>query len=186
MADATSLGSGVADRYAQALFELALEENALDEVAAGIEGLDALIAESADLRRLIASPVFSAAEQEGALGAVMERAGIGGLVANFVRLTAKNRRLFALPGMIAAFRARLARHRGETSAEVIAAQPLSEEQLTTLKEALRASTGKDVRLDLKVDPTLIGGLVVKLGSRMIDSSIRTKLNSLRIVLKEVG
>ena len=130
--------------------------------------------------------MFSAEEQSRALGAVLDELKIEGLTKNFFLLVAKNRRLFATPDMIRAFRAMLARERSETSAIVTAAAKLTESQLTALKQALTAALGKTVMLDEQVDPSLLGGLVVKVGSRMVDSSLRTKLNSLKLAMKEVG
>jgi F-type H+-transporting ATPase subunit delta len=178
--------SGVAGRYATALFELALEGNALDQVAADIDRFAAALDASPDLARLVKSPVFSAEEQTRALAAVLEKLGIGGLGRNFLLLAGKNRRLFAVPDMIGAYRATLARHRGETSATVTAAAKLTEAQVTALKQALKAALGTDVMLEQRVDAGLLGGLVVKVGSRMIDTSLRTRLNSLRVAMKEVG
>jgi F-type H+-transporting ATPase subunit delta len=178
--------SGVAGRYATALFELALEANALDEVAADLNLFAEALDSSGALLRLVKSPVFSAEEQTKAIAAVLEKIGIEGLAHNFLLLAAKNRRLFAVPDMIRAFRSLLARHRGETSATVAAAAKLTESQITALKQALTAALGKNVMLEERVDPSLLGGLVVKVGSRMIDSSLRTRLNSLRVAMKEVG
>jgi F-type H+-transporting ATPase subunit delta len=117
---------------------------------------------------------------------VLDKAGIGGLVGNFVKVAASNRRLFAVPEMIGAFRRLAAKRRGEVSAEVTSAEPLSDKHLADLKAALKASLGKDVTLEQKVDPSLIGGLIIKVGSRMIDGSLKTKLNSLKLAMKEVG
>lgn len=178
--------SGVAGRYATALFELALESKSIDRVSGELDRVDAMIGESEDLARLVRSPVFSAEQQQRAMGAVLEKAGIGGITENFVRLTARNRRLFVLPGMISAFRKLVARHRGEVSAEVTSAHELNAGQVADLTAALKASLGKDVQLARKVDPALLGGLVVKVGSRMVDTSLRTKLNGLKIAMKEVG
>lgn len=178
--------SGVAGRYATALFELGLEEDALEQVAGALDRFNQALDASGDLVRLVKSPVFSAEEQTKALAAVLETIGIEGLTRNFLLLAAKNRRLFAVPDMIRAFRSLLARHRGETSATVTAAAKLTETQITALKQALKAALGKDVMLEERVDPALLGGLVVKVGSRMIDSSLRTRLNSLRVAMKEVG
>src|SRR5262245_18715653 len=139
-----------------------------------------------DLARLVKSPVFTADEQARAIEAILQQMKIEGLTANFVKLAAKNRRLFAVPDMIKAFRALVAQHRGQTSAVVISATKLEQGQVRALKEALKASLGKDVELEQRVDPSLLGGLVVKIGSRMIDSSLRTKLNSLKHAMKEVG
>jgi F-type H+-transporting ATPase subunit delta len=139
-----------------------------------------------DLRRLVRSPVFTAEEQQRAIAAILDKMEIEGLTANFLKLIARNRRLYAAPDMIKAFRALLARHRGQASAEVTSALSLTEGQLRALQTALKAALHKDVQLDQKVDATLLGGLVVKVGSRMVDSSLRTKLNSLKQTMKEVG
>jgi F-type H+-transporting ATPase subunit delta len=176
----------MAGRYATALFELALDSNAIDAVTTDVETFNRLIAESADLARLVRSPVFGADEQRNALTAVLERAGIGGLTAQFLKLVAANRRLFAVGQMIRAYRAMVARHKGEVSAQVTVAETLSDAHRTAIKDALDTITGKDVGLDVQVDPAIIGGLVVKLGSRMVDSSLRTKLNSIKHAMKEVG
>lgn len=184
MAGEQPIVSGMAGRYATALFELALEEKALDEVRRDLDAFDALLAQSPDLARLVRSPVFGAEEQAKALSAVLKKADIGGLAANFLGVVASNRRLFAVPQMIRAFRALVARHKGEITAEVTVAETLGEDHLKALKGALNTITGKDVGLDVKVDPAIIGGLVVKLGSRMVDSSLRTKLNSIKYAMKE--
>src|SRR5262249_4092248 len=178
--------SGMAGRYATALFELALEERALDAVKADLDRFDALVAESGDLRRLVRSPVFTAEEQTRALAAVLERAGIGGLAARFLQVVASNRRLFAVRDMIKAFRALVAAHKGEVTAEVTLAEEPSQQHIATIKDALKAVTRKDVQVAVRVDPTIIGGLIVKLGSRMVDSSLRTKLNALKHAMKEVS
>lgn len=186
MAEKTNHGSAVADRYATALFELAGNDSALKAIEADLLRFSSLLDESADLRRLVKSPVFSAEEQQRAVAAVMERAGLTGLVANLVKVAAGNRRLFMVPDIIVAFRRIVAKHRGEVSAEVASAEALSDKQLADLKAALKASLGKDVTLATSVDPALIGGLIVKVGSRMIDGSLRTKLSSLKLAMKEVG
>lgn len=186
MTDNVSLVSGAATRYASALYELAADDKAVDKVEADIGRLETLLNESADLMRLVKSPVYGTDDQARALGAVLDKAKIGGLVANFVRLVATNRRLFALPEMLRAFHALAAAGRGEITADVVSATPLSDDNLVALKDALKASTGKDVQINPTVDPALIGGLIVKVGSRMIDTSLRTKLNSLKLSMKEVG
>jgi F-type H+-transporting ATPase subunit delta len=178
--------SGVAGRYATALFELALEEEALEQVAADLNRFGEALDAFDDLARMVKSPAFSAAEQGRALAAILEELKIEGLTRNFLLLVAKNRRLFATPDMLRAFRAMLARHRGEVSATVTAASKLTESQVTALKQALKAALGKDIMLEEKVDAGLLGGLVVKVGSRMVDTSLRTKLNSLKVAMKEVG
>jgi F-type H+-transporting ATPase subunit delta len=178
--------SGMAGRYATALFELALDEKALDEVTRNLERFDALMAESPDLERLVKSPAFTSEEQERALSAVLDKAGIGGLAANFLRVVASNRRLFAVRQIVRTYRLLVARHRGEVRAQVTMAEQPSEKNLAALKDALKSVTGQDIDLDLKIDPSIIGGLVVKVGSRMVDSSLRTKLNSIKHAMKEVG
>lgn len=186
MAETTSIVSGVAQRYASALFEVALEGNAVDAVGAELDVFDKLLSESADLARLVRSPVFSAEEQARAVGAVMAKAGIGGIAANFVSLAARNRRLFVLPDMIKAYRNLAAAHRGEQAAEVVSASPLTEDQVSELEASLAGvAQGKKIRIVPKVDPSIIGGLIVKVGSRMIDTSLKTKLTSLKVALKEV-
>jgi F-type H+-transporting ATPase subunit delta len=178
--------SGVAGRYATALFELAEAQGALDAVAADLGKISAMLAASEDLTRLVRSPLFSAEEQGRAFSAVLDKAGISGLVKNFAGLVIKNRRLFALADMISAYGALLAQKRGEVTAQVTSAHPLGDAQVESLKAALKAATGRDVRIDTKVDAGLLGGLIVKVGSRMIDSSLRTKLNSLKIAMKEAS
>lgn len=170
-------------RYAGALFELASEEGKVAEVESDLASFQSLLDESTDLRRLVASPVFSADEQGRALTALSEKAGLTGLTTNFLCVVARNRRLFALPQMIKAFKALAASSRGEVTAEVTTAQPLTDEQSAQLKETLKASVGKDVMLDTRVDPAILGGLIVKMGSRMVDSSLRTKLTAIRLGLK---
>ncbi len=186
MAERTSLVSGVAARYATALFELALDADALAATEGDLDRFAGLLAESDDLKRLVRSPAFSADEQLRAISAVLDKAGIGGLVANLIKVTAGNRRLFALPDVIAAFKRLAADQRGEIAAAVTSAEPLAEKQVDSLKAALKEALGKDVTLEARVDPSLIGGLIVKVGSRMIDGSLRTKLNGLRLAMKEVG
>jgi len=177
--------SGMAGRYATALFELALDNKAVDAVKKDLDQFDALIAGSADLHRLVRSPVFGADEQLKALSAILAKAGITGLAANFLRVIITNRRLFAVHDMIRAFRALVAKHKGEVTAQVTVAEKLSDKNLDALKSALKSVTGgKDIELDVKIDPAIIGGLVVKVGSRMVDSSLRTKLNSIKFAMKE--
>ena len=176
--------SGVAGRYATALFDLASEGETIDALQADLERFDALITESADLARLVRSPVFSAEEQSQALDAVLERAGIGGLAVKFLKLVTANRRLFAVRDMIKAYRDLVAQHKGEATAQVTVAEKLKDEHIDALRAALKSVSGKDVDLDIKVDPAIIGGLVVKLGSRMVDTSLRTKLNTIKLAMKE--
>ena len=177
---------GLAARYAAALFELADTHKAIDRVAGDLADLKAMIGGSEPLRALIRSPILSRDEQGRAMAAVLQQAGTSDLVRKFVGLVARNRRLFALPQMIEEFLAELARRRGEMRAEVTAAKPLNEQQQASLAEAIRRSVGGKVAVDVKVDPALIGGLVVKVGSRMVDSSLRTKLQRLQLAMKGVG
>jgi F-type H+-transporting ATPase subunit delta len=178
--------ASMAGRYAVALFELAKDQRQLEVVERDLALFQAMFDGSADLRRLVLSPVITAEDQAKALVAVLKMAGISGLTANFVKLIARNRRLFAAADMMKAFRALVARERGEVSADVASAHALTPEQLQLLSDTLRTSIGKNVRIDTRVDPNLLGGLVVKIGSRMIDSSLRTKLNNLKVVMKGIG
>jgi F-type H+-transporting ATPase subunit delta len=176
--------SGMAGRYATALFELALDNKAVDSVKNDLDQFDALIAGNADLHRLVRSPAFGADEQLRALTAILAKAGIGDLTANFLRVITVNRRLFAVRDMIRAYRALVAQHKGEVTAQVTVAEKLSDKNLDALKSALKSVTGgKEIDLDVKVEPTIIGGLIVKVGSRMVDGSLRTKLNSIKLTMK---
>nr|WP_211112308.1 F0F1 ATP synthase subunit delta [Azospirillum soli] len=184
-----SEGTGVSElatRYSIALFELADENKALDQVASDLVALKQILAESADLRRLVQSPVISRDDQGRAIAAVLDRAGASDLTKRFIGLVAKNRRLFALDGMIAGFLAELARRRGEVTAQVTSAKPLSDAQLQAVTDALKASVGSKVLVNASVDPALIGGMIVKFGSRMVDTSVRTKLDKLQLAMKASG
>ena len=176
----------MAGRYAIALFDLALEEDKLEEVEAALNQIDGLFKDSADFTRLVRSPIFSSEEQARALAAIGSRTEISGLTANFLQLLVRNRRLFALRDVIAGFRRLLADHRNEITADVVSAIPLSDAQTDELKATLKAKTGRNITLNLTVDAAIIGGLIVKIGSRMVDTSIRTKLNALKYAMKEVG
>jgi F-type H+-transporting ATPase subunit delta len=179
--------SGVAGRYARALFELALDAKSVDAVKTDIEKFAAMMAESADLMRLVRSPVFGAEERSKALAAVLAKAEIGGLASNFLMFVTANRRLFTIGEMIRDFRKLVARWKGEVTAEVTVAEKLSDARLDEIKNTLKAITGeKAVDLNVKIDPSIIGGLMVKLGSRMVDSSLRTKLNAIKHAMKEAG
>ena len=186
MASETTGVSGLAERYAAALFDLADERRILDEVATNLRELHAMLQASGDFLRLIRSPVLSRDQQAKAIGMVAERAGLSPLVRDFLAVVARNRRLFAVPAMIEAFLAKLAARRGEVTAEVFTAQPLSEAQRAALNEQLRRSIGSRVSVDVRVDPGLIGGLVVKLGSRMVDGSIKSKLQRLQLAMKSIA
>lgn len=176
----------IADRYSAALFELAEQQSALDAVAADLKTLKAMVAESADLRRLLRSPVVSRKDQQKAVEALASKAGFNGLTLKFLGLVAQNRRLFALDGVIEAYLSRLAAKRGEVTAQVASAVVLNETQVGAISAALKKVVGSNVTLDLSVDPALLGGLVVKVGSRMVDGSLRTKLQHLQLSMKGVG
>lgn len=186
MASNETVVEGVAGRYASALFDLAKEASQVSDVEADLKKFQGLLAESDDLVRLVRSPVISTEDQSKAIEAIVGRAGIGGLAANFFKLIAGNRRLFAVEDMIKAFNALAAKARGEVAAEVTSAVALNDAQTADLKQALKASVGKDVTLNTRVDPSLLGGLIVKVGSRMIDSSLRTKLETLKVQLGGTG
>lgn len=178
--------ASLAGRYASALFDLADGEKQLDAVAADLGILRRMMDESADLRRLVASPVIGRADQGKAMAALLAAAGVGPLVSRFIGVVCQNGRLRDLPNMIAAYLAELARRRGETAADVVTATPLSESQMTALSDTLRRLVGNKVSVNARVDANLLGGLIVKVGSRMFDSSVRTKLQRLRLVMKGVG
>ncbi len=182
-----TLVTGMSGRYAQALFALSQESSSTDQVAIDLKTFLDLIAESDDLKRFIKSPVFSAEEQVRALSAILLKAGIAGTAANFLKLVATKRRLFAVPEMIRDFNILSDAKKGISRAEVTVAEPLKDDHVAGLKEALaQVSGGKTVEIAVKVDPTILGGLIVKLGSRMVDASLKTKLNSIRTRMKEVG
>jgi F-type H+-transporting ATPase subunit delta len=185
--DSVNPTSGVAERYAQALFSLAQERNITDAVAEALGSFGEMIEQSQDLRRFVASPVFSAEEQLKAITALLNQYGFGDVTANFIKLVASKRRLFVLPEIIRAYIALNDKAKGVTQAQVTVAAPLSSDHSSALEDALRqVSGGKTVKVNVKVDPSIIGGIVVKLGSRMVDASLKTKLNSLRTRMKEVG
>lgn len=186
VAKSESPASGIAARYALSLFELARDSKQINSVEKDLARFDALMRGSADLMRLVRSPVFSTADQLKAVNAVLGKAAIGGMSGNFIRVVAQNRRLFTMPEMLGQFRRLTAAHRGEVAADVTVAGKLSAAQANQLKTALKSTVGKDVTVNEIVDPSILGGMIVKVGSRQIDSSIRTKLSSLKLALKEVG
>lgn len=186
MAAQNSVLTQIARPYASALFDLAQSENQLASVETSLSDISRLIGESADFAGFLRSPVITADNKAGALDAVLARANTNGLVSNFLRLVARNGRLFALDAIIVAFRELAAKARGEVTAEVTSAAPLTGEQAHNLAETLRQRVGKTVTLSQFVDPSLIGGLQVKVGSQMIDSSLKTKLTAMKIAMKEVG
>lgn len=178
--------TGLAGRYATALFELADADKQLDQVAGDLATISQMLGESDDLNRLIRSPVISRDDQNAAMTAVLEAAGVGELTQKFVGLVARNRRLFALPAMIKGYQALLSAVRGESTAEVVSAKELTESQLDAIGKSLKDAMGTSVSVDASVDESLLGGLIVKVGSRMVDSSLKTKLNQLRFAMKGVG
>lgn len=173
----------IADRYAKALFDLADDGNKLDAVADDLRTLGALLDESEDLQRLVRSPVISRADQGKAMAAVLDKTGASDLTRKFVGYVASSRRLFALKAISKAYLAKLAVRRGEVTAEVSSAKALSKEQVAAVEEALKKAVGGKVAVSHKVDPSLIGGLIVKVGSRMIDTSVATKLQRLKLAMK---
>ncbi|MBM3503616.1 MAG: F0F1 ATP synthase subunit delta [Alphaproteobacteria bacterium] len=182
----TTLVSGIAGRYATALFELAADRKAMDQVAGDVEQLGRMIEGSPELQRVLRSPVLSRGDQLKAMTAILGRAGANDLTRRFVGLVAQNRRLFALSDIVRDFGRLLAHHRGEQSGEVVSAQPLADDQLAAIKKQLAGLLGSEVRLSAKVDPNLLGGLIVKIGSRMMDASLRTKLQRLKLAMKGAG
>lgn len=187
MANDETIVSGMTGRYASALHSLASDRRETDTVRAGLEAFRAMLDESVDLQRLVRNPTFSAHDQLNALNPLFAKAGIDGLAGDFIKLLATKRRLFAVGDMIAGFNKLDDAEKGVTRAQVTVAEPLSAAQTAALRQALGAvSGGKSVEIDTKVDPAIIGGLVVKLGSRMMDGSLRTKLASIRTRMKEVG
>ncbi len=186
MSETASISLSIAGRYAQAMFELAKEGKALKSLEADADALGAALAASPELSEVISSPVIARAEQSAAIAAVAAKMGVSALTANTLALMAAKRRLFVLPHLVKDLKARIADEKGEMTADVIAAAPLSSEQSAKLAASLKGKTGKDVKLNTTVDATLIGGLIVKLGSVMIDTSVKSKLAALQNAMKEVG
>lgn len=182
----TSLTAGAAGRYATALFALASEAKALDRTEADLNQIEAALADSDDLVRVIKNPLYTRTQQGAAMAAISEAMKLSDLVRNVVGLMATKRRLFALPEMIRGFQALMSEHRGEVTADVTAARPMSDAQTEALSAQIKDATGRDVKLNVTVDEAIIGGLVVRVGSKMIDSSIRSKLAALQNAMKEVG
>ena len=183
MAQAKTLVAGLAGRYASALFDLARTDKAVDSVSASLASVGAALTESADFAALIKSPRISRGAAKSAVAGLADAMKLDDLTARFLGVLADNRRLSALPDILAAFRTIEAAFKGETSAEVTAAQPLTAEQQDALKAKLKANLKKDVSINVKVDPSILGGLIVKVGSRMIDSSLKTKLDQLAVQMK---
>jgi F-type H+-transporting ATPase subunit delta len=175
--------AGLAGRYALAVFELAQEERAVEAVARDFATLKQLMAESPDLTRLIRAPVFSREEQAAGMNGVLHRMEAAPLTRRFILLLASKRRLFALADIIRAYTALVAKQKGEISAQVTSARALSDDETAELKAILKSKLSRDVQLETRIDPALLGGLIVKVGSRMIDSSLRTKLNGIRTAMR---
>lgn len=183
MATQTGVVGEIAERYAAALYELADESRVLDDVAADLTSLREMIRESDDLQTVLRSPLIDRDAKTAAISAILESAGSSDLTRRFIGVVARNSRLYVLPGMIEGFLAELSRRRGEMTAEVTSAQPLKDNQLESITATLRNALGGKVAVDAKVDPSLIGGLVVRVGSRMIDASLKTKLQRLQFAMK---
>ncbi len=186
MASKTLGGLGICGRYASAIFDLAIEGGEIDAVTSDLRQLKAMIRKSQDLRRLIESQVLSREDQAAGMTAVIKKAGFTDLTRRFVAIVAHNRRLFILTRIIDAFFALLAEKKGEETATVISAKALSEAQLKSLERGLKKAVGKKVSLETRVDASLIGGLIVQVGSRLVDSSLRHKLDKLQLAMKGVG
>ena len=183
MENSSGIQASLAGRYALALFQLARDGKALDSVAASLATLKTALAESADLRALTQSPLVGRDGAAKAIEAVAGKLGLDSLTSRTLGVLAQNRRLAQIPAVIRAFDTLLSAHKGETRAEVTTAFPLTKTQQTALAKQLKARTGRDMALDLAVDPAIMGGLIVKMGSQMIDSSIRTRLNKLAHAMK---
>ena len=186
MASEATGTSGLAQRYAAALFDLADQRHALDAVAGDLRELRTMLHDSGDLVRLLRSPVLSRAEQGKAVAALAERAGLAGLTRDFLGVVARNRRLFAVPAMIEAYLVKLAERSGEVTADVTVAQPLDDQRHAALVEQLRRVVGARVVVDVRVDPRLLGGMIVKIGSRMVDASLNSRLQRLRLAMTGIG
>ncbi len=183
MATTDQTVSGVEGRYANALFQLATEQKTVDKTGGELAVFQAAVDASPELKRLVHSPIYSAADQIAAIETIGARAGINGTTLNFLKLVAKNRRLAAISGIIATYAILLATSKGEVQAEVASAEKLSEKHIKDIKAALKASIGREVQLSTRVDKSLLGGLIVKVGSRMLDNSLKTKLQNLKIAMK---
>lgn len=186
VSEPASISAGIAARYATAVFELARDGKGLKALEADVTALSDALAESNDLRGLISSPVSSRDEQAGAIGAIAKKMKLSATVASTLGLMAAKRRLFVLPQLLTTLQAMIAEEKGEVSADVTAAQALTKAQADKLAASLKKTFGKTVKLNLAVDDNLIGGLVVKVGSKMIDTSVRSKLAALQNTMKEVG
>ncbi|MGJ8585235.1 MAG: F0F1 ATP synthase subunit delta [Marinosulfonomonas sp.] len=186
MSEPASISTGIAARYATAVFELAKEGKKINVLEKDIDLLSTALNDSSDLNDLIGSPVYSREEQGKAIGGLSTKMKLSPILGNTLQLMAQNRRLFVLPQLISGLRDLIAEEKGEVTAEVTAAKALTKAQQDKLAKTLKATVGKDVKINMAVDETLIGGLIVKVGSQMIDTSIRSKLSNLQNAMKEVG
>ncbi len=186
MSEPASISSGIAARYATAVFELAKEEKSVAKIESDLDALEAALNDSEDFRDLIASPVYSRDAQGKAIIALAKKMGLTTIMTNVLALMAQKRRLFVLPQLVGALRAQIAEDKGEVTADVVSAKALTKTQTDKLAKTLKERVGKDVKINATVDESLIGGLIVKVGSKMIDTSIASKLNSLQNAMKEVG
>ncbi len=186
MSEPASISIGIAERYATAIFELAKDAKSIAKIEADLDALEAALADSDDFNDLISSPIYSRDQQAAAIDALAKAMKLSTTMANSVRLMADKRRLFVLPQLAKALRGLIAAEKGEVTADVVAAKSLTKAQQDKLAKTLKASVGKDVKIKLSVDESLIGGLIVQVGSKMIDTSIRSKLDNLQNAMKEVG
>lgn len=183
MENSSGIRASLAGRYATALFALATENKAIDKVEASLASLNKALNESDELKALISSPVLSRADAGTTIAAIAKKMKLDGLTANMLGVLAANRRLDQMPAVIRAFATLASAHRGEITAEVTSAHPLDDAQIDALKSQLKKRVGNDVSVSTSVDPSILGGLVVKIGSQMIDSSIKTRLNTLSQAMK---
>ncbi|MDF1727733.1 MAG: F0F1 ATP synthase subunit delta [Sulfitobacter sp.] len=186
MSETASISTGIAQRYASAVYDLASEGGNVNDIEGDLDALQGALNDSEDFRSLIHSPIYTRDQQRTAISALADKMGLSSTMSNTLSLMAAKRRLFVLPALIKSLRARIADEKGEITAEVTSAKALTKTQSDKLAKTLKANTGKDVSLETTVDESLIGGLIVKVGSKMIDTSIRSKLNSLQNAMKEVG
>ncbi|MEL7117421.1 MAG: F0F1 ATP synthase subunit delta [Pseudomonadota bacterium] len=186
MSENASISAGIAARYATAIFELAKEEKSLPAIESDVDAIDAALGESEDFRKLISSPVYTRDETQAAITAIAKKMGLSANLTNLLGLMAAKRRLFTLPQVIRGLRDLIAEEKGEVTAEVTAAKALTKAQSEKLAATLKAQVGKDVKVNVAVDESLIGGLIVKVGSKMIDTSVKSKLANLQNAMKEVG
>jgi F-type H+-transporting ATPase subunit delta len=175
--------ASLAGRYASALFSLARDEKQIDAVGRSIEALNEALAGSSEFNQLVTSPLISRDEAGKAVAAIASGLKLDKLTTNFLGVLTRNGRKNQLPQVIRFFRLLAAEHRGETTAEVLSAHPLSDQQVGALKTRLRKSAGREVRIDARTDPQILGGLIVRMGSQMIDASLKTKLNRLALAMK---